>query len=70
MCARTHTHSRERETLLQQNSVSLCAQNVSAACVLYLVVACLLHKAHVHQRDTLNNESKIDEQLGDFFFAY
>jgi hypothetical protein len=64
----THTHTQQRETLLQQNSVSLCAKNVSAACVLYLVVACLLHKAHVHQRGTPNNESNIDEQLRDFFF--
>jgi len=71
-------HTQQRETLLQLNFVCLCAQNVSATCVLYLVVACLplfllicvcfvAYKAHVHQKDIANNERKIDEQLGIFF---
>jgi hypothetical protein len=37
MCARTHIQ--QRETLLQLNSVYLCAQNVNVTCVLYLAVA-------------------------------
>ncbi len=75
---RPHTHTQQRETLLQLNFVCLCAQNVSATCVLYLVVACLplfllicvcfiAYKAHVHKKDAANNERKIDEQLGMFF---